>query len=90
MNGNSVDPMTIFEENQSTIAITRNPQRYSTEKHINIKFHYIREMVTMNKIELKYCKSDKVIVDILTKGIGKIQFAKLKSMIRLRNVSDCE
>ena len=90
MNGNSVDPMTIFEENQSTIAMTRNPQHHSKEKHINIKFHYIIEMVIMNKIELKYCKSDKMIADILTKGIGKIQFAKLRSMIRLRNVSDCE
>ena len=90
MNKNSVDPMTIFEDNQSTIAMTKNPQHHGKAKHIDIKFHYIREMVTMNKIELKYCKSDKMIVDILTKGIGKIQFAKLRSMIRLRNVSGCE
>ena len=90
MNENSVDPMTIFEDNQLTIAMTKNPQHHGKAKHIDIKSHYIREMVTMNKIELKYCKSDKMIADILTKGIGKIQFAKLRSMIRLRNVSDCE
>ena len=44
----------------------------------------------MNKIELKYCKSDEMIADILRKGIGKIRFAKLRSMIGLRNISDCE
>ena len=45
-------------------------------------------MVTMSKIELKYCKSDEMIADVLTKGIGKIQFAKLRSMTGLRNISD--
>ena len=86
---NSVNPMTIFEDNQSTIAMTRNPQHHGRAKHVDIKFHYIREMVTMNKIELKYYKSDEMIADMLTKGIGKIQFAKLRNMIGLRNISDC-
>ena len=47
-------------------------------------------MVTMNKIGLKYCKSNEMIANILTKGIGKIQFAKLRSLIGLRNISNCE
>ena len=90
MNKKSVDSMTIFEDNQSTIAMTKNPQHYGTAKHIDIKFHYIRELVPMNKIKLKYYKSDKMIADILTKGIGEIQFTKLKSTIGLRNVCDCK
>ena len=44
----------------------------------------------MNKTELKYYKSEEIIADMLMKGIGKIQFAKLRSMIGLRNRSDCE
>ena len=44
----------------------------------------------MSKIELKYCKNDEMIPDILAKGIGKIQFAKLRTMIGLRNIFDCE
>ena len=47
-------------------------------------------MVAMNKIELKYCKSDEMITDMLTKGIGKIQSTKLRGMIGLTNISDCE
>ena len=90
MNQNSVDPMTIFEDNQSTTAMTKIPQHHGRAKHIDIKFHYIREMITMNKIELRYCKTDKMTADVLTKGIGKIQFAKLRSMIGLRDISDCE
>ena len=90
MNENSVDPMTFFLDNQSTIAMTKNPQHHGRAKHINIKFHCMREMVTMNKTKLKYCKRDEMIVDKLMKGIGKIQFAKLRSMLGLRNISDCE
>ena len=90
MNQNSVDPMTIFEDNQSTTAMTKIPQHHGRAKHIDIKFHYIREMITMNKIELRYCKTDKMTADMLAKGIGKIQFAKLRSMIGLRDISDCE
>ena len=70
--------------------MTKNLQHQGRAKHIDIKFHYIREMVTMNKIELKYCKSDEMIADMLTKRIGKIQFAKLMIVIGLRNTSDCE
>ena len=44
----------------------------------------------MNKIESKYYNSNKMIADMLTKRIGKIQFAKLVSVIGLRNISDCE
>ena len=86
MNKNSVDPMAIFEDNQSTIAMTKNPQHHGKAKHIDIKFHYVREMVTMNKIELKYCKSDEMIADMWTKGIGKMQFAKLRSMIGMKYI----
>ena len=47
-------------------------------------------MFTINKIELKYCKSGKMIADMLAKGSGKIQFVKLRSMIGLRNIYDCK
>ena len=87
---NRNDPMTIFEDNQSTIVMKKNLQHPGRAKHIDIKVHYIREMVAINKIELKYCKSDEMTADMLTKGIGKIQFAKLRTMIGLRNISDCE
>ena len=41
-------------------------------EHIDRNIYYIREMVTMNKTKLKYCKSDEMIADMLAKGIGEI------------------
>ena len=77
------DLMTIFEDNQSTVAMTKNPQHHGRAKHMDMKLHYIGEMVTMNKIELKYCKIDEITEDMLMKATGKIKFDKLRSMIGL-------
>ena len=77
------DLMTIFEDNQSTVAMTKNPQHHGRAKHMDMKLHYIGEMVTMNKIELKYCKSDEITEDMLMNATGKIKFDKLRSMIGL-------
>ena len=90
MHKTSVTSITIFEDKQSTIAMTKNPQFDSRAKNIEIKFHYIRELVAAGKVELDYCRSDEMIADMLTKGIGKIHFTELRSMKGLRNISDCE
>ena len=84
------NPMTIFEDNQSTIAMTKNPQFHGRPKHIDIKFHFIREQVIAKTVELKYCRSSDMIADIMTKGLCKVQFAKLRSMSGIVNISNCE
>lgn len=38
-------PTLIYEDNQSAIAMTKNPQFHGRAKHIDIKHHYIREQV---------------------------------------------
>ena len=70
----------IHEDNQSTIAIAKNPQFHRRVKHINIKYHFVREHVNNNDIKLKYCQTSDMIADMLTKGLGKMQFKKLREM----------
>ena len=85
-----INPMTIFEDNQSTIAMTKNPQFHGRAKHIDIKFHFIREQVTAKTVELKYCRSSDMIADMMTKGLCKGQFAKLRSKSGIVDISNCE
>ena len=61
----------IFEDNQSSICMAQNPQFHGRAKYIAIKYHFIREKVTDGTVELKYCRSDMMIADILTKGLYK-------------------
>ena len=71
-------PVMIYEDNQSTIAIAKNPQFHGRVKHINIKYHFIQEQVSNDSIKLKYCQTSNMIADMLAKGLGRIQFEKLR------------
>ena len=57
-------------------------------KHINIKYHFIREQVSNDNIKLKYCQTTNMIADMLTKGLGRIQFEKLREIAGVVPVKD--
>ena len=76
----SVKSMVIFEDNQSAISMAKNPQFHGRSKHIAIKYHFIREQVSSGKVELKYCRTNDMVADIMTKGLSGEQFEKLRLM----------
>ena len=47
-------PTTILEDNQSSIAMARNPQFHRRAKHLDIRHHFIREEVKNGTIKLEY------------------------------------
>lgn len=71
-------PTQVYEDNQSAICMAKNQQYHGRSKHIDIKFHFVREQVATGSIELKYCRSEDMIADILTKGLCGPQFKKLR------------
>ena len=73
-------PIVFFEDNQSAISIDKNPQFHGRTKHIVIKYHFIRKQVSNEKVELKYCKTNDMIADFMTKGLSGEQFEKLRLM----------
>jgi hypothetical protein len=81
----SEKPMLIYEDNQSAICMTKNPQFHGRAKHISIKYHFIREQVEKGTVTLKYCPSENMIADMLTKGLSKEQFYKLRLLIGVKN-----
>jgi len=75
-----VKSMVMYEDNQSAISMTKNPQFHGRAKHIDIKYHFVREQVGSGKLELKYCKTNDMIADMMTKGLSGEQFEKLRLM----------
>ena len=55
-------------------------------KHIAIKYHFIKEQVSSGKLELKYCKTNDMIADMLTKGLSGEQFEKLRLMAGVTSI----
>ena len=76
LTNSSEAPTLIYEDNQSAIAMTKNPQFHGRAKHIDIKHHYIREQVGQGTITLEYCPTDEMTADMLTKGLSQEFFCK--------------
>ena len=75
--GNPPDgPTTILEDNQSSIAMAKNP--HGRAKHIDIKHHFIRDQVSIGSIELQYCPTNEMLADVLTKGLAHEKFSILR------------
>eukprot|EP01018_Ginkgo_biloba_P040990 Gb_08639 [translate_table: standard] len=74
----------IFCDNQSTIALSKNPVLHGRSKHIDIKFHFIRELVKSKEIKLSYCRSKDQVADILTKPLKEEDFNRLKNLLGMR------
>lgn len=78
-------PVIIFNDNQSAHKIAANKMMHNRTKHIDIKYHFIRECVLANKVEIKYMPTDKMIADILTKSVNG---PKLKDFLKDLSLSN--
>lgn len=81
LNFKQEDSTEIFCDNQSAIAMAKNPVFHGRTKHIKIKYHFLREAEAENEIKLLHCKSDIQIADIMTKALPKARFEVLKKYL---------
>ena len=68
LDGPSKEATIMYDDSQSAIAMTKNPQFHGRSKHIAIKYHYIRGEVEKGTVRLVYCQTTDMLADILTKG----------------------
>ena len=61
----------MYEDNQGFISLAKDPVFHSRTKHIDIKFHFLREKVEEGIIELEYMPTDQMVADGLTKYSGE-------------------
>ena len=75
-----------MENNQAASAFSQNPAEHVRIKHVDIRYHFVREVVEKGLIELKYCSSCDMIADVLTKPLSAGQFKKLRFAMGLNSV----
>ena len=73
----------IASDNQGAIFISSNPVTEKRSKHIDIRFHYIRERITEGDIEVLHVPGTENPADILTKNLGFVKFSKFVPMLGL-------
>ncbi|KAG6616793.1 Integrase catalytic core protein [Phytophthora cinnamomi] len=68
--GGITPELKIFEDNQSCIKMTKNPVNHGRAKHIDIKYHHIRDEVKRGEVIVQYCETATMLADIMTKGLA--------------------
>lgn len=81
MIGHGGEVPVIKMDNQSAIALAKNPVLHDCSKHIDMKFHFTRECLECGDIELEHTSTDDQLADILTKPLGRQGFVELREKI---------
>ena len=76
---NQINPTVIYCDNSSTIKLSRNPVLHRRSKHIDVRFHFLRELTRNGTVELLHYSSQEQVADVLTKPL------KLEDFVRMRD-----
>lgn len=77
----------IMCDNSSTIQLSKHPMFHGTSKHIEVRFHYLRDLVSGGMVRLSYFSTEDQIADIFTKPLKLVQFEKLRGMLGVVDAS---
>ena len=69
-------PQIIFADNQGSIKLSKNPQHHNRTKHIDVRFHFIRESTQNGLIKLVYLPTGEMVADLLTKPLPRERHEK--------------
>ena len=76
-----MSPTKVFEDNQGAIKLARNPGSSKRTRHIDIRYHFIREIIDQGVIEVVYCYTKEMTADLLTKSTPRQQFEKFRGKL---------
>ena len=71
----------VYEDNQGTIALVKNPVCRQRCKHVDIKYHFIRSTIKEGKMTLVYCPTDEMIADAMTKPVSKVKLMRFSGVM---------
>ncbi|GJR34509.1 retrovirus-related pol polyprotein from transposon TNT 1-94 [Tanacetum coccineum] len=80
----------MYYDSQSKIVISCNPVQHSRTKHINIRYHFIKEHVERGSIQLYFVRMKNQLADLFTKAFPKESFEYLVHRIGMRCMTPTE
>lgn len=74
---------TIYEDNQSCLCMVKGGKFSNRTKHIDTKYHFVKDCVDKQLIECKYCPTDIMVADLLTKPLSANRHALLREKCKV-------
>ena len=73
----------VFEDNEACIHLATNPAAPKRTRHVDIRYHFIRDYCTNKTIDVQYVCTKLQVADILTKALPRPQFEHLRSELQV-------
>ena len=80
----------VISDNNSTIKLSKNPVMHRRSKHIDVRYHFLRNLTREGTIALVYYGSQDQMVDLMTKPLKLDAFLKLRELLGVREVSNVD
>jgi hypothetical protein len=66
-------PTVLYSDNQGSIALSKNPDSHRRTKHIDVRYHLLREHVEKGTVIVQYISTKEMPADVLTKGLPPLK-----------------
>jgi len=74
-------PVCLMIDNKSAINLAKHPTLHGRSKHIELRFHYIREQVSKGNVAVEYYQAEEQLADLMTKPIQVSRFKQICSKL---------
>jgi hypothetical protein len=76
----------LLVDNKSAIHLIKNPVFHDHTKHIDTRYHLIRDYVEKDVLEVDYICTAAQLADLMTKALGRVRFLELRSRIGVAEI----
>ena len=76
-----VRPFKLYVDNKLAIALSKNPSQHGRSKHIEMRFHFIRDCVEKGYVDIEYVNTESQLADLFTKPLGHIKFEEIQEKL---------
>ena len=80
-----LDHIPIKCDNTNAINLTKNPIQYSSTKNIKIRYHFMRDHVQKEDIDLEFVNTEKQLADVFTKPLSEERFYMIRRELGMSN-----
>lgn len=78
-------PSILRVDNRAAILLANNPEHHNRSKHIDTRYHRIRDEITIGTVDLIWCPTNDEVADIFTKPLPLAKFAKFRAELGMRS-----
>jgi hypothetical protein len=79
--GKDANKVQMLGDNQGAIALTKNPHLHERSKHIDVCYHFVRDLAEQGKLNVVYVPTADMVADGMTKPLQRVAFERFKNQL---------